>query len=118
MATSPVVPALPSCPLALGGSTTINVKPEDSKDNPGAVSIPPTPSWSVDSISSATLVSLAPAADGMSCVITSTGTPGTVQIDWNVQSPSGPGGANVTLTCSFDLVIAEAPATQAVFTQS
>ena len=109
---------LPQFALALGGHATFTAEPEDANGNPGAIVTPPNPTFTVNANSNPALVSLAPSGDGMSCVITSTGAPGTVQIDWTTQSNIGAGGAAAPLVASFDIVVAEGPATQVVFAQS
>lgn len=95
---------LPNINLTMNQSVTVTAVPEDANGNPGDITGNLT--WSQPSG-----IQVNQSGSGLSAVITAGTTPGVYQV--NVSGTSSTGG---TITSSFDVTVAEAPATQIAFT--
>jgi hypothetical protein len=99
---------LPSVSLNQGQSVTVTISPEDANGNPASIFGAPT--WAIAPPGTASEISLNVNGGGMGAVITAE-TPGTYQIDVSFTPTQG---AN-PITSSFDVIVAEDPATQLIF---
>ena len=95
---------LPTLNLSTNQNDTVTLSPVvGNPPQPGVLPPGSIPQWTSENPS---VVSVAAAPDGMSAVVTSNSTPGTVQIDVVAQTLTGS-----LFTSSFDVVVAPAQAT-------
>lgn len=83
---------------------SLSIQPTDVKGNPAAID--GVPVWSV---SDATILSVTPAADGLSAVIVANGPVGTSQV--NVQADADLGAGTTTITGTLDVQVTASEAT-------
>jgi len=96
-------------------SVTLSIAAEDARGNPAVLG--DVPVWAV---SDATLATVTPAADGMSCVVAAVGPLGTPQVTVTAHGALADGTPDLadTITGSVDFTIVSSEATQFVVTAS
>lgn len=83
---------------------TVTLTPKNRKGQPAPVDGPPT--WLT---SNSDVLALAPSADGLSCVISSTGMPGSAS--WQATADADMGSGVTPIVATGDVNVALAPAT-------